>query len=67
MRYQQLEGCLSYSGCEISLIWMLPALCTQNVAFREENEDAMSFDECMQLLAEAFPLVEPVEVRKDFS
>lgn len=67
MRYQQLEGCLSYSGCEISLIWMPLALCTQNVAFTEEDGDAMSFDECMQLLAETFPLVEPAEVRGDYS
>lgn len=39
------------------------ALCTQNGAFPEENGDAMSFDECMQLLAETFPLVETAEVR----
>ncbi|XP_017325565.1 nuclear factor erythroid 2-related factor 2a [Ictalurus punctatus] len=36
-----------------------PAEITQNVAFTEEDGDAMSFDECMQLLAETFPLVEP--------
>ncbi|XP_051565250.1 nuclear factor erythroid 2-related factor 2-like isoform X2 [Myxocyprinus asiaticus] len=33
---------------------------TQNGAFAEEG-DAMSFDECMQLLAETFPLDEPAE------
>nr|AKL60850.1 nuclear factor erythroid 2-related factor 2 [Ctenopharyngodon idella] len=38
-----------------------PAEITQNVAFTEEEGDAMSFDECMQLLAETFPLVEPAE------
>ncbi|XP_036422801.1 nuclear factor erythroid 2-related factor 2a [Colossoma macropomum] len=38
-----------------------PAEITQNVAFTEENGDAMSFDECMQLLAETFPLVESAE------
>lgn len=65
VRYRQLEWCLSYSGCEISLIWMPPALCIQNVAFTEEDGDAMSFDECMQLLAETFPLVEPAAVRED--
>ncbi|XP_051566760.1 nuclear factor erythroid 2-related factor 2-like isoform X2 [Myxocyprinus asiaticus] len=32
----------------------------QNGAFAEEG-DAMSFDECMQLLAETFPLDEPTE------
>lgn len=51
-----------YSGCEISLIWMPLALCLQNVAFTDEDGDHMSFDECMQLLAETFPLVEPAEV-----
>ncbi|KAG7331078.1 hypothetical protein KOW79_005047 [Hemibagrus wyckioides] len=38
-----------------------PVEITQNVAFTEEDGDAMSFDECMQLLAETFPLVEPAE------
>ncbi|TSM68864.1 Nuclear factor erythroid 2-related factor 2 [Bagarius yarrelli] len=38
-----------------------PAEITQNVAFTEGDVDAMSFDECMQLLAETFPLVEPAE------
>ncbi|XP_010878224.2 nuclear factor erythroid 2-related factor 2a [Esox lucius] len=33
---------------------------TQNVSFTEDG-DAMSFDECMQLLAETFPLVEATE------
>lgn len=33
----------------------------QNGAFTLEG-DAMSFDECMQLLAETFPLDEPTEV-----
>lgn len=46
---------------------MLSALCTQNVAFTAEDGDAMSFDECMQLLAETFPLVEPAEVREDYT
>lgn len=39
---------------------LLPFL--QNVSFTEENGDAMSFDECLQLLAETFP-VEETEVR----
>ncbi len=34
----------------------------QNGAFAEQDGDAMSFDECMQLLAETFPLDEPAEV-----
>ncbi|KAF4109259.1 nuclear factor erythroid 2-related factor 2a [Onychostoma macrolepis] len=34
---------------------------TQNGAFAEHDGDAMSFDECMQLLAETFPLDEPAE------
>lgn len=34
----------------------------QNVSFTEETGDAMSFDECLQLLAETFP-VEEIEVR----
>ncbi|XP_053351810.1 nuclear factor erythroid 2-related factor 2a [Clarias gariepinus] len=38
-----------------------PAEITQNVAFTAEDGDGMSFDECMQLLAETFPLVEPAE------
>lgn len=42
------------------------ALCLQNVAFTAEDGDGMSFDECMQLLAETFPLVEPAEVRGDY-
>lgn len=33
----------------------------QNGAFTAEG-DAMSFDECMQLLAETFPLDEPTQV-----
>lgn len=37
-----------------------PAEITQNVAFPEVG-DAMSFDECMQLLAETFPLMETAE------
>ncbi|KAG7258297.1 hypothetical protein CRUP_002592 [Coryphaenoides rupestris] len=37
-----------------------PLEVTQNVNF-PEGEDSMSFDECMQLLAETFPLVETVE------
>ncbi|XP_026873833.2 nuclear factor erythroid 2-related factor 2a [Electrophorus electricus] len=38
-----------------------PAEIPQNVPFTQEDGDAMSFDECMQLLAETFPLVEPAE------
>ncbi|XP_062313864.1 nuclear factor erythroid 2-related factor 2a [Osmerus eperlanus] len=38
-----------------------PSEITQNVGFTEDNGDAMSFDECMQLLAETFPLVENSE------
>ncbi|GAA6108087.1 nuclear factor erythroid 2-related factor 2a [Tachysurus ichikawai] len=38
-----------------------PTEITQNVAFTEQDGEAMSFDECMQLLAETFPLVEPAE------
>lgn len=34
---------------------------TQNGAFAEQEADPMSFDECMQLLAETFPLTEPAE------
>lgn len=35
-----------------------PLEVTQNVTFMEENGDAMSFDECLQLLAETFPVGE---------
>ncbi|KAM9851374.1 nuclear factor erythroid 2-related factor 2a [Aulostomus maculatus] len=35
-----------------------PLEVTQNVGFTEENGDAMSFDECLQLLAETFPVEE---------
>ncbi|XP_029385718.1 nuclear factor erythroid 2-related factor 2a [Echeneis naucrates] len=35
-----------------------PLEVTQNVSFTEENGDAMSFDECLQLLAETFPVEE---------
>ncbi|XP_046902346.1 nuclear factor erythroid 2-related factor 2a isoform X1 [Hypomesus transpacificus] len=38
-----------------------PSEITQDVGFTEDNGDAMSFDECMQLLAETFPLVENSE------
>ncbi|XP_071387965.1 nuclear factor erythroid 2-related factor 2a isoform X1 [Centroberyx affinis] len=38
-----------------------PLEVTQNVNFTEEDGDAMSFDECLQLLAETFPLVEATE------
>lgn len=34
----------------------------QNGAFAAQEGDALSFDECMQLLAETFPLDEPAEV-----
>ncbi|KAM9347431.1 nuclear factor erythroid 2-related factor 2a [Symphorus nematophorus] len=35
-----------------------PLEVTQNVGFTEESGDAMSFDECLQLLAETFPVEE---------
>ncbi|XP_047456132.1 nuclear factor erythroid 2-related factor 2a isoform X2 [Mugil cephalus] len=35
-----------------------PLEVTQNVGFTQENGGAMSFDECLQLLAETFPLDE---------
>uniref|UniRef100_A0A673AVA8 BZIP domain-containing protein n=1 Tax=Sphaeramia orbicularis TaxID=375764 RepID=A0A673AVA8_9TELE len=35
-----------------------PLELTQNVTFTGENGDAMSFDECLQLLAETFPVGE---------
>ncbi|KAM7380511.1 hypothetical protein PAMP_003801 [Pampus punctatissimus] len=35
-----------------------PLEVTQNVSFTEENGDTMSFDECLQLLAETFPVEE---------
>ncbi|XP_029315571.1 nuclear factor erythroid 2-related factor 2a [Cottoperca gobio] len=35
-----------------------PLEVTQNVSFTGENGDAMSFDECLQLLAETFPVEE---------
>ncbi|XP_019945790.2 nuclear factor erythroid 2-related factor 2a [Paralichthys olivaceus] len=35
-----------------------PLEVTQNVSFTEQNGDAMSFDECLQLLAETFPVEE---------
>ncbi|XP_031714221.1 nuclear factor erythroid 2-related factor 2a [Anarrhichthys ocellatus] len=35
-----------------------PLEVTQDVSFTEENDDAMSFDECLQLLAETFPVEE---------
>ncbi|XP_037646695.1 nuclear factor erythroid 2-related factor 2a [Sebastes umbrosus] len=35
-----------------------PLEVTQNVGFTEDNGDAMSFDECLQLLAETFPVEE---------
>ncbi|TMS06772.1 Nuclear factor erythroid 2-related factor 2 [Larimichthys crocea] len=35
-----------------------PLEVTQNVGFTEDNRDAMSFDECLQLLAETFPVEE---------
>lgn len=31
----------------------------QDVSFTEENGDAMSLDECLELLAETFPVEEP--------
>ncbi|KAJ8255383.1 hypothetical protein GJAV_G00204270 [Gymnothorax javanicus] len=34
---------------------------TQNGLFAEEDGNALSFDECMQLLAETFPLVDAIE------
>ncbi|XP_064183344.1 nuclear factor erythroid 2-related factor 2a isoform X1 [Anguilla rostrata] len=38
-----------------------PPEVTQNALFTEEDGNALSFDECMQLLAETFPLVEAIE------
>ncbi|XP_036400572.1 nuclear factor erythroid 2-related factor 2a isoform X1 [Megalops cyprinoides] len=38
-----------------------PAEVTQNGLFAEDDGNALSFDECMQLLAESFPLVEAIE------
>ncbi|XP_033842449.1 nuclear factor erythroid 2-related factor 2a isoform X1 [Periophthalmus magnuspinnatus] len=35
-----------------------PLEVTQNLTFIEENNDAISFDECLQLLAETFPVEE---------
>ncbi|XP_068427951.1 nuclear factor erythroid 2-related factor 2a isoform X2 [Clinocottus analis] len=35
-----------------------PLEVTKNVSFTEENDDGMSFDECLQLLAETFPVEE---------
>ncbi|XP_074550470.1 nuclear factor erythroid 2-related factor 2a [Halichoeres trimaculatus] len=35
-----------------------PLEVTQNVSFTEDTGDAMSFDECLQLLAETFPVEE---------
>ncbi|XP_040005004.1 nuclear factor erythroid 2-related factor 2a isoform X1 [Xiphias gladius] len=35
-----------------------PLEVTQNVSFTEENGDTLSFDECLQLLAETFPVEE---------
>ncbi|XP_070694016.1 nuclear factor erythroid 2-related factor 2a [Pempheris klunzingeri] len=35
-----------------------PLEVTQNASFTEDNGDAMSFDECLQLLAETFPVEE---------
>ncbi|CAN9497734.1 unnamed protein product [Ophioblennius macclurei] len=35
-----------------------PLEVTQNVGFRQESEEAMSFDECLLLLAETFPIAE---------
>ncbi|KAK5861032.1 hypothetical protein PBY51_022460 [Eleginops maclovinus] len=35
-----------------------PLEATQNVSFTEQSGDAMSFDECLQLLAETFPVEE---------
>nr|XP_046176268.1 nuclear factor erythroid 2-related factor 2-like isoform X1 [Oncorhynchus gorbuscha] len=34
----------------------------QNTIFSRVDGDALSFDECMQLLAETFPFVEPIEL-----
>ncbi|KAJ8403361.1 hypothetical protein AAFF_G00351330 [Aldrovandia affinis] len=40
----------------------MPPEATQNLIFTEEEEDAFTFDECMQLLADTFPLVEAIEI-----
>lgn len=42
--------------------WFYLTVFLQNGAFAEHEGDALSFDECMQLLAETFPLDEPAEV-----
>ncbi|XP_036396554.1 nuclear factor erythroid 2-related factor 2-like [Megalops cyprinoides] len=39
----------------------MPPAATQNVTFSEGEGDGLSFDECMQLLAETFPLVGSAE------
>ncbi|XP_006636636.1 nuclear factor erythroid 2-related factor 2a isoform X1 [Lepisosteus oculatus] len=38
-----------------------PTEAPQNVLFSEEEGESLSFDECMQLLAETFPLVEDIQ------
>ncbi|MBN3278750.1 NF2L2 factor, partial [Polyodon spathula] len=38
----------------------VPREASQHVVISEEDGEALSFDECMQLLAESFPLVSPV-------
>lgn len=44
------------------LTWPFCYACLQNIVF-PVDEEAMSFDECMELLAQTFPLVEASEVR----
>lgn len=47
-------------ACSVILDFIVNVL--QNVGFPADSGDAMSFDECLQLLAETFP-VEETEVR----
>lgn len=42
-----------------------PLEVTQNATFIEANNEAISFDECMQLLAETFPVEQPEDTSVD--
>uniref|UniRef100_A0AAY5KH89 BZIP domain-containing protein n=1 Tax=Esox lucius TaxID=8010 RepID=A0AAY5KH89_ESOLU len=46
---------------EVSDTDAIPQRSDQNTLFPSVNEDALSFDECMQLLADNFPLIEAIE------
>lgn len=52
---------VSCKGCYVLKLNMFYRV-LQNASYTEESGDAMSFDECLQLLAETFP-VEETEVR----